>query len=1141
MCGSGWQGGKMALGYSNLGVPLASSNYGVDANSAYENYRNIASASTSNAAQSGGNKNSTKPLEASMGISISGSNAISGLSGNDTDFDKVLENLKKIESTQLNKLESWKADWKLRYDAFTEIIEQIQAASSMLSQLSDKNSFVTKNVTSSNEHILTAVANASAQDVQHTINVKQTASNAIWANTAHVFSAKDEIINTSNTTQKFEGTYGGKKFSFDVPPKTNLESFQSMINNSAENPGIRISLLQTGNGYLMQVSGKETGVANDLQIYDSNLVGMQATGSTNTWMTNNTIDYKSKPDNPTAFVFDIVTNTGKKHSLTIKGNVTADELIAKINNLGGVTASVDASGQLTLTGAQSFTRRESTQDAYKEASISIELGDPTGSAKLKDHPNFAGLQDSDEVEFTINMADGTTRTAKVKGDATIKETYAALAQAASSAGSGEIGLSGGKWSMNIPGVASIVTSNGYTVPQNSRAATGTQTTLTGVNLQKIDTILTFDKNKLTDRLDGKAAGDPATKLTYTVLDKDGNAHYITVDSDMTNENFANKLAADLNGAGGMTVAKSTEADGTVKITFGGAKDFWLSDGKQAAAYTRSVDAVTTVSAPTPSATPNAGDLFYVPAGGAFNATTSTLEKAPDLVYTVRTNDGKVGTLTLPAGTNMQNIVGKLRNTGAAEWSWTDDSGNPVTKPATLGVTYTDKDGKEYLKPDGSTMTLNEIGDQPVYLNFKNIQSVEGPGITGQVSASSNWNIQRAANAVYTVDNWPVEMESTTNTISDSIEGVVVSIQEVGEARISVSTDITSVEQSIQNFLDAVNSVLVTVNNLMKYDESKEVTSNDPEDIGNSNYSPSGLTNQKGNLLTGNYGVQLFKSRFSNCITSTPPGFQSRQTADDVLSGDFLASLANLGIKTDTDTTSDTYGLLVLAPSSGIAAMQDLDKENYNDMITNHLEAVVDFFCTSGTGSSTTTDFRYASHVAGITKAGTYEVTYDVAADGTITNVMVGGQQAVRDGDMPGNYYTVAGGDPGGLAILIDNLEPGSHSGEVRIKEGLVQTVNSFLKAELVFNDVNISSNSTPSQIADAVHLKSQNGALMSLRDNYMKVMEGIDAKIEREQRRIDTWYTRQKTVFANLETLLNSYSEKQKTLESQLKQLSSGS
>lgn len=391
------------------------------------------------------------------------------------------------------------------------------------------------------------------------------------------------------------------------------------------------------------------------------------------------------------------------------------------------------------------------------------------------------------------------------------------------------------------------------------------------------------------------------------------------------------------------------------------------------------------------------------------------------------------------------------------------------------------------------------------------------------------------------------MESDTNKISDVIEGVVFTIQDVGDARIAVSTDITSVEQSIQNFLDAVNSVLLTINDLTKYDETKEVTSNDPDDIGKDNYSPSGLTNQKGGLLQGNYGVQLFKSRFSSLLGSSPPGFMSRQSATDILSGDVLANLANLGIKTDTDQNSDTYGLLVMAPSSSIAELQSMDQENYTDMITNNLEAVVDFFCASGTGSSTSTHFRYGSHVEGITKGGNYEVKYSVDDDGNITSVTVGGVEAKRDESQPGYYYSVASGDARGLSILIDDLTPGEHppaGGEpmyVRIKQGLVQTTNSFLKDELVFNDVNISSNSTPDQIADAMALKAKNGALMSLRDNYMTVMENIDAKIEREQRRLDMWESRQKQIFANLETLLKQYGEQQTSLEAQLKQLSGNS
>ena len=194
------------------------------------------------------------------------------------------------------------------------------------------------------------------------------------------------------------------------------------------------------------------------------------------------------------------------------------------------------------------------------------------------------------------------------------------------------------------------------------------------------------------------------------------------------------------------------------------------------------------------------------------------------------------------------------------------------------------------------------------------------------------------------------------------------------------------------------------------------------------------------------------------------------------------------------------------------------------------------------------DFRYGSHIEGITKAGNYEVSYEVVLDSNgnpqPVNVTVGGVEVTRDESMPGYYYSVAKGDARGLSILIDDLSVGKHppDGEepmyVRIKQGLVQTVNSFFKDELTFTDVSVNANSTPAQIEDAIALKSKNGALMSLRDNYKTVMENIDKKISQEQRRIETWESRQKTIFANLETLLKQYASKQSQLESQLNQLS---
>ena len=1096
-----------------------------------------------------------------MGISISGSNAISGLSGNDTDFDKVLTQLKKIESTQLNRLEAWKSDWKLRYDGFTQIIEQIQAASSMLSQLSDKNNFVTKLVNSSNDNIISAVANASAQDVQHTIKVSQVASNSIWANTGHVFASKNDVINTTGADQYFSYTYAGKRHDFKVPPNTTLDSFVSMINNSSENPGIKVSLIQTGSGSVFQVAGKDTGAANDLVIHDSKLVGMDATGSTSTWQTNAALDLDKTMTAPTNYVFDLVLANGVKKTVTVSGDKTPDELCTALENAAGkgvITASVDENGTLTVSGVQSISRRTDKENAYVPASTQVTL-----AGDLKDKLNAAGglaggLGDDDLITFTMEMDDGSTRTFEIKAGSTKRELLVQMAQATQDGGSLDIGLGAGGWGTRLSGVKGVTFEAQNGAALNASALTAETTESTGVRdtlggTVDATTTLTFAKDKLADRIDGKKAGEDAEDLVYTLITDSGEALYLKgLNGSMTNEQLRDAIQ---NGTGlvdgdgnavtwagkGITVSWDEDAgtlamDGiqSIKVTSGAVTP----EG-----YTTSLSATTTIAAVNGNTGPTSkGDLFFTdPATGDFQ-----LEKTPDLVYSITTNSGVKGTLTLASGQSMKDVLAALKDPANPGWSWTDANKNSVAAPADFSVKFTDADGKEYVDDAGNPLSLDDI-DGPVYLNFGNVQTATGPGVTGQVATSSNWNIQRAANSRYQVDNWPVEMESATNKISDVIEGVVFTIQDVGDARISVSTDITSVEQSIQNFLDAVNSVLLTINELTKYDETKEVTSNDPDDIGKDNYSPSGLTNQKGGLLQGNYGVQLFKSRFSNVLSSSPPGFKSRQSATDILSGDVLASLANLGIKTDTDQNSDTYGLLVMAPSSSIAELQSMDKENYTNMITNNLEAVVDFFCASGTGSSTSSDFRYGSHVEGITKGGNYEVRYTVDDDGNITSVTVGGVEAKRDESQPGYYYSVASGDARGLSILIDDLTPGEHppAGKepmyVRIKQGLVQTTNSFLKDELVFNDVNISSNSTPDQIADAMALKAKNGALMSLRDNYMTVMENIDAKIEREQRRLDMWESRQKQIFANLETLLKQYGDQQTSLEAQLKQLSGNS
>ena len=1025
-----------------------------------------------------------------MGNTISGSNAISNLSGSDTDFDTTLAKLKKIESTQLNRLESWKSDWKLRYDAFDKVITQVSTASSVLANLANKNSFVTKNVTSSDSKIVSAVASASADDVQHTINVTQVASNAIWANTGHVFSSKTDVINTSGASQTFSYSYAGKEYSMAVPANTTLDSFVSMVNSSADNPGIKVSIVQANSGYVFQVAGKSTGAANSLVVHSANLVGMTSTGSTSTWKTDNVLDMSSTVTDPTNFAYDLIMEDGNKFSVKIAGNKTNSELAAAINaQVGRSVASIDGSNNLQLTDVKAMYRRDAdTQTTFSTPTTKFTVGSSPTTTTL-----------TGDLTVTLNMNDGATtgtRTLTVKAGTTMKDAALQIAQASGATSAEMTYNSSGGWDLslaNVEGATFSFADSGSDSGKISSTVTATATAMgtkvagsSGTQSFTASTAVTFDSTKLSQALGGTSP-DASKSFTYTIVDSSGTTQSFSLTQDKTYQDLLTKLSSYGSASGNTVTLANTES-------------FYLSGGGAGGGMdglTAKTDAVATI--------PNM-------TGG------TTLESPPGLVYKYTANGGTQQTISLAGGSKMSDIIAAMKAQGLA--------GSLVSADGATTI-------------DLQTGTLPTSGSY--YLKLDNMDSLSGPSITGQVTASSNWNIRAAANAKYTVDNWPVEMESATNSVSNVIEGVVFTIQDKGSASLSVSTDITSVEKSIQNFLDSVNSVLMTINELSKYDEDKEVTTNDPNKTSSKNYSSSQLTAEKGGLLQGNYGVQLFKSRFTSLLNSAPPGFTSRTTASDVLSGDVLANLANLGIKVETDQSSTNYGLLQIAPSSAISELQKMDQSNYEDMINNHLSDVVDFFCSSGTGATTSADFRYGSHISGITKGGSYDVNYSVDASGNITKVTVGGVEATRDTSQPGYYYSVASGDARGLSLQIDNLTPGDHSGQIRIKEGLVQTVSTFLKGELTFTDVNVTATGTAQQNADAIALKSQNGALMVLKNNYQSIMTNIDKKITQEQTRLDTWEARQKKVFANLETLLKQYNTQKEQLDSQLSSLTSSS
>lgn len=416
--------------------------------------------------------------------------------------------------------------------------------------------------------------------------------------------------------------------------------------------------------------------------------------------------------------------------------------------------------------------------------------------------------------------------------------------------------------------------------------------------------------------------------------------------------------------------------------------------------------------------------------------------------------------------------------------------------------------------------------------------------------ADDWDIMEPQNAKYSINGWPKEgLESSTNTLSDAIPGMTILLKSEGDTQVSVNASLDGIRDNIVAFVDGYNTVMAKIQELTKVDENKEVTDTDKT---NSLYD-----SQMGSVLTGNYGVQMISSKLKNALTQKGTGFEYAQFDNDgnLISGDRYSALSQIGVKTVTDEGDKMFGLLTI------------DEEMLEEALSKDMDAVVELFAAGGNGTTSSADFTYDSYIPGTTQSGAFDVRYDVEmeytnkqavdvdgkpmvdADGKpvyeqeknddgspkvdaegnpvyvqvetgryiITNAFINGKPAKVNQD-DRLITAVTSGDPSaGLAIMVNNMTPGSYSGEVRLKGGKASDMSSVL-----------------SQLNN-----SETGTLPVLIENYQTIMERIDTKISFEEDRLAVWQRTQRQRFARLEETLTSYQAQLNALESQLKSLSS--
>ncbi len=370
-----------------------------------------------------------------------------------------------------------------------------------------------------------------------------------------------------------------------------------------------------------------------------------------------------------------------------------------------------------------------------------------------------------------------------------------------------------------------------------------------------------------------------------------------------------------------------------------------------------------------------------------------------------------------------------------------------------------------------------------------------------------WYRQEAQDAEFYVNGWEQKFTSSSNTFSEVIEGMEITVKSTGKTVLNTTQDSEKIKENIQEVVEALNMVKGTILQLSKVDTEKDTGEYDTDKMSSS------LTWQMGSALTGNYGVQLVLSEYNNIISGSSTGFAKKQSVDDVF-GDLFTALSEIGISTNTNAGSENFGLL------------EIDDEKLDEALEKDPAAVIELLSSTMSGTTTSADFTVAS--TGVSaKAGSYNVTYDVDANGQATNVYINGVLAQNDPNFPGRW-TVGDmhNEAAGVAIQFANggMAQGSYSSKINIRQGKLNELIEFLKRETVSSTV------------EGV----EQGKIPTIIASFRESIDQLQDKIDSETSRIASWEQREKLKYSRLEQTLTEYNSKLSTISSYAQQLNAG-
>ncbi|ERK17902.1 Flagellar hook-associated protein FliD [Pantoea sp. AS-PWVM4] len=365
---------------------------------------------------------------------------------------------------------------------------------------------------------------------------------------------------------------------------------------------------------------------------------------------------------------------------------------------------------------------------------------------------------------------------------------------------------------------------------------------------------------------------------------------------------------------------------------------------------------------------NDADLFTATSAtsssSAFSATTSGSTVAGN--YTISVSQlAQAQTLTSATQTSNSTALG---DSSASSRTMTITLVDGTSKDITLTSDQTSLTGMRDAinsADAGVTATIIKTGDSSYRLSLTSSEtgsdyavssiSVTGDdtlqGIVGYDSTSSSNAMTEsvtAQNAKLTVNN--VEIENSSNTISDALEGITLKLNDTttGNATLSITKDSSKAQSAIESWVDAYNTLLTQFDTLTKY-TAVDVGSDSQDSSNGALLGDSTLRTiqtQLKSMLTNAQSSSTYKTLAQIGITTDPTSGQLELDSDELetaltsdpdgvkemIVGDGTTTGITTTIATNLTSWLSTTGIVQAATDGVSKTLNDLT-DQYNDMST----------------------------------------------------------------------------------------------------------------------------------------------------------------------------------------------------------------